>query len=351
MNTPSCPVRTGLIGYGTAGRYFHAPLIQAEPRLALVAVASSRREEIARDLPGVAAVAEPEALIDDPAIALVVIASPNASHFPLARHALEAGKHVVVDKPITVQVAEADALIALARRQGRLLSVFQNRRWDSGFLTLRALLEEDRLGEVMRYEARFDRFRPQPKSGWREAPQAPGAGVLYDLGAHLIDQALLLFGRPEAVSADVFVQRAQAQVPDAFELDLYYGRRRVLLGVSSLIAGPGPQLAVHGERASFLRDGLDGQEAALRAGRRPGMPGWGEEPPAHRARLIDGDGRETPLVNARGSYESYYRGIAAALLDGAPPPVRAEQARDALALIELAQRSAAEGRRLRWAAD
>jgi scyllo-inositol 2-dehydrogenase (NADP+) len=346
----AAPVVTGLIGYGTAGRVFHAPLIRAEPRLALAAVVSSRSEQIARELPGVSALAEAAALFADPAISLVVIATPNASHMSLATQALEAGKHVVVDKPLAVSAAEADALIALAARRGRLLSVFHNRRWDSGFLTLHTLLAEDRLGEVMRYEARFDRFRPHIKPGWREAPQTPGGGVLYDLDAHLIDQALLLFGLPEAVSADVYAQRAQAQVPDGFDVCLHYARRRVLLGASSLIAGPGPQLAAHGDRASFLRDGLDGQEAALRAGHHPGTPGWGEEPSAHRARLIDGDGRETPLVNVRGSYESYYRGIAAALLDGAAPPVRAEQARDVLRVIEAAMRSAAERRSVALAA-
>jgi len=337
-------VATGLIGYGTAGAVFHAPLIQAEPRLRLDAVASSRAERIGRELPGVRALPDAGALLADPAIELVVVATPNASHFPLAARALEAGKHVVVDKPLAVDAAQAQALIDLAARHGRLLSVFQNRRWDSGFLTLRRVLAEGRLGEVASYEARFDRFRPQIKPGWRERAEEPAGGVLYDLGAHLVDQALLLFGRPEAVEADVFAQRAQAVVPDGFELRLHYGRRRVRLGASSLMAGPGPQLAVHGERGSFLREGLDGQEAALRAGRRPGMPGWGEEPAAHAARFVDAQGHGAPLSNERGSYESYYRGIAASLRDGAPPPVRAEEARDVLRVIEAALRSSAERR-------
>ena len=336
-------IATGLIGYGMAGSVFHAPLIQAEPRLRLAAVASRRAGEIARDLPGVRAVPAADALLADPAIELVVIATPNASHYPLAAQALASGKHVVVDKPLAVTSREARQLIELAARHGRLLSVFHNRRWDSGFLTLRRVLADGLLGEVMNYEARFDRFRPQIKPGWREHGE-PGGGVLYDLGAHLIDQALQLFGLPEAVDADVLAQRTDAQVPDSFQLRLRYGRCRVALGVSTLVAGPGPQLVAHGERGSFLREGLDGQEAALKAGRRPGMPGWGEEPAAHAARWVDAQGRMEPVANEPGAYENYYRGIAASLRDGAPPPVRAEEAYDVLRVIEAARRSADEGR-------
>jgi scyllo-inositol 2-dehydrogenase (NADP+) len=272
-----------------------------------------------------------------------VIASPNACHAPLAEQALRAGKHVVVDKPFAIASADAQALIDLATERGLLLSVFQNRRWDHDFLTLRRAIDEGRLGEIYQYEARYDRFRPQPKQGWRERPE-PGAGVLYDLGAHLIDQALALFGLPESVSADVQVQRAAARADDWFHLRLRYGRRRVILGASCLAAGPGPHFSVHGDRGSFVKYGLDGQEAALKAGLRPGMPGWGEEADDLRARYTDADGHHQALANERGAYETYYRGIAAAIRDGAPPPVRAEQARDVIAVIEAALRSAAEGR-------
>jgi scyllo-inositol 2-dehydrogenase (NADP+) len=342
-HAPTAPVGTGLIGYGLAGSVFHAPLILAEPRLRLHAVASSRGEQIGRELPGVRAVADSAALIADPAVELVVIASPNASHAPLAEQALRAGKHVVVDKPFAIASADAQRLIDLAAARGRVLSAFQNRRWDHDFLTLRRTIAEGRLGEVYQYEARYDRFRPQPKQGWRERPE-PGAGVLYDLGAHLIDQALELFGLPESVSADVQVQRATAQADDWFHLRLRYGRRRVILGASCLIAGPGPHFSVHGDQGSFVKYGLDGQEAALKAGLRPGMPGWGEEPEELRARYTDAEGRSETLPHERGAYEAYYRGIAAAIRDGAPPPVRAEQARDVIVVIEAALRSAAEGR-------
>ncbi|KRF01946.1 oxidoreductase [Frateuria sp. Soil773] len=336
------PIQTGLIGYGLAGSVFHAPLLLAEPCLRLAAIATSRAGQVRSDVPSARA-CEVDALLDDPAIELVVVATPNDSHVPLAARALRAGKHVVVDKPLAVRSAEAQQLIDLASRHGRLLSVFQNRRWDAGFLALRRAIEEDRLGDIASYEARFDRFRPQPKTGWRERDE-PGAGVLYDLGAHLIDQALALFGLPELVDADVAVQRAQARVPDWFQLRLHYGRRRVLLGASTLMARPGPQLAVHGERGSFLQFGLDGQEAALKSGLRPGQPGWGALAAGGTLRLYDADGAEHVLDDARGAYEQYYRGIAASLRDGAPPPVRAEDARDTLRVIEAAMRSSAERR-------
>ncbi len=339
------PLGTGLIGYGMAGSVFHAPLIAAEPRLHLLAVASSRNEQIARELPGVRAVPDPNALIADPAIELVVIASPNASHVPLAEQALRAGKHVVVDKPFAIASADAQRLLELAATQRRVLSVFHNRRWDHDYLTLRRAVDDGLLGEIFQYEARYDRFRPQPKPGWRERPE-PGAGVLYDLGAHLIDQALQLFGLPESVSADVQMQRAGAQADDWFQLRLRYGRRRVLLGASCLAAGPGPHFAVHGERGSFVKYGMDGQEAALKAGRRPGMPDWGDPSDAPAAQYTDADGHRRELPGERGAYERYYRGIAAAILDGAAPPVRAEEARDVIAVIEAAQRSSDERREI-----
>lgn len=336
------PIQTGLIGYGLAGSVFHAPLLLAEPRLQLAAIATRRVEQVQRDVPAARA-CEVDALLDDPAIELVVIASPNASHVPLATRALRAGKHVVVDKPLAIHNAEAQQLIELAQRHDRLLSVFQNRRWDAGFLALRRAIDEGTLGEIASYEARFDRFRPQPKTGWREHDE-PGAGVLYDLGAHLIDQALVLFGLPERVDADVAVQRAQAHVPDWFQLRLHYGRRRVLLGASTLMARPGPHFAVHGDRGSLLQFGLDGQEAALKSGLRPGQPGWGALAAGGSLRLFDAQGGEQDLDATRGAYEQYYRGIAASLHEGAPLPVRPEDARDTLRVIEVAMQSAEERR-------
>lgn len=338
-------VNTGLIGYGTAGAVFHAPLIRAEPRLALTAVASRRRDDIVRALPGVRVAGSPGALIEDPDIELVVIATPNDSHHQLAAQALQAGKHVVIDKPLTATAAQADALIALARRQKRYLSVFQNRRWDGDFLTVQRLNAAGELGEIQHFEARFDRYRPLPKSGWRET-SAPGAGLLYDLGSHLIDQALQLFGWPKAVYADIQSQRAAAQADDWFQLLLRYGTRRVILGASCLVAGAGPHFAVHGDCASFVKYGMDSQEATLKAGGYPGQPGWGEGAAAERGLFTDAQGQQRRLVGDNGAYERYYAGIAASLLDGASLPVTAEQASDVIRIIEVAQRSASERREI-----
>jgi len=337
------PIPTGLIGYGTAGAFFHAPLIAAAAGLRLAAIGSRRCDDILRDFPEAKACENPQDLLADPAIELVVIATPNESHASLARAALEAGKHVVVDKPFTLNAAEAEALIALASERDRKLSVFQNRRWDNDFLTVRRLVEDGRLGEVAYYEAHFDRFRPEIKQGWRET-EAPGSGLLYDLGAHLIDQALVLFGWPLAVTADVTRQRAAARADDYFHLVLDYGRRRAVLHASVLVRDPGPRYLVHGDGGSFVKYGIDGQEAALREGRRPGGEGWGEDDAALFGRFTDADGSATTIETLPGRYTAFYDGVAAAIRDGTALPVEAREARDVIRLIEAAQVSARERR-------
>jgi len=324
-------IRVGLVGYGLAGSVFHAPLIRACERIELCAVLTTRDAPArARSL---------DELID--CSDLVVVASPNRTHFPIAKSALEAGRHVVVDKPFTVTLEEADELIALAEERQCVLSVFHNRRWDSDYLTVRDILP--RLGEIMLFEAHWDRFRPQIKPGWREQPE-PGGGVFSDLGPHLIDQALQLFGMPEAVSADIAVQRPAAAVDDYFDVTLHYDTKRVCLRCSSLIAAPRPRFAVHGTRGSYVKNGLDPQEAQLKAGLNPRDASFGIDP-------IDGlfvaaEGRAEPIPTRQGNYLAFYDAIAAAILDGAPPPVTAREARDGLALISLARRAADEGRTL-----
>jgi scyllo-inositol 2-dehydrogenase (NADP+) len=282
-------------------------------------------------------------LIERPEVDLVIIASPNQSHFPLAQAALEAGKHVVVDKPFTVTVSEADALIALAERQRRVLTVFHNRRWDGDFMTVRALLDSGRLGNVMLFEAHWDRFRPDIAQRWRELPGG-GAGLLFDLGPHLIDQALLLFGRPDAVSADLAAQREGAQVDDYFELTLHYGPMRAILASSRLIAEPRPRFALHGDGGSFVKHGLDTQEEALKAGAGPLDPGFGADPLHGIFTSPDGAREPVPTLPAR--WLSFYEAVGAAIRGEAPVPVDPADARTGLAIIELARRSSEEGRRL-----
>lgn len=325
------PIRTGLIGYGLAGSVFHAPLIRACERMELTAVLTSR------DAP--CRIGSLDELLE--ACDLVVIASPNQSHFPLAKQALEAGKHVVVDKPFTVTVEEADELIAIAEREQRLLTVFQNRRWDSDFLTLKRVLPS--LGDVRLFQAHWDRFRPAIKQGWRETGEE-GGGVWFDLGPHLVDQALQLFGMPDAVSADILTQREGAVADDYFDVVLHYGRTRVCLRASTLIADPRPRFAVHGTEASYVKHGLDPQEAALKGGADPLSPGFGID--ERTGTLTFADGRQEQVPNERGAYLAFYAAVADAVLDGAPVPVDPADARDGLALISLARESALQGRML-----
>jgi scyllo-inositol 2-dehydrogenase (NADP+) len=342
----AAPIGVGLVGYGLAGSVLHAPLVGAAPRLRLHAVASRHPGKVHRDLPAVAVVATPEELLEDPAVELVVVAAPNALHHRLAGAALRAGRHVVVDKPFATSSAAADELIALAARQGRLLSVFHNRRWDGDYLTVRHCVRTGLLGRVATYIARYDRFAPHPAGGWREGA-GPGAGVLWDLGAHLIDQALRLFGLPATVWADVGVQRPGAVADDYFHLVLGYGELRAILHAGSLVRAPGPRFEVHGDKGSFVKHGVDAQALTLEAGGRPGDPGWGIEPEDRYGTLttelagLEVTGR---LATLPGSYQSFYRAMAAAILGEGPVPVPAEEARDTVRMIEHALRSSREGR-------
>jgi scyllo-inositol 2-dehydrogenase (NADP+) len=324
-------IRVGLAGYGLAGSAFHAPLIRACERMELTAVLTSRD--------GPERVGSLDELLERSD--LVVVATPNTTHFEIASAALNAGKHVVVDKPFTVTVGEADELMALAKRRERVLTVFHNRRWDGDFLTVRKVLPQ--LAEVMLFEAHWDRFRPAIKQGWREVPQ-PGGGVLSDLGPHMIDQALTLFGMPDAISADLLAQRDGAQVDDYFDLTLHHGERRVCLRCSTLIAEPRPRFAVHGTGGSFVKYGLDPQEAQLKAGMDPRDEGFGVNPV--NGTIAFGDGAHGEVPSERGNYLAFYERVGNGIVGNLPPPVDPADARAGLMLIDLARRAAALGQRL-----
>ncbi|NII09278.1 oxidoreductase [Oleiagrimonas sp. C23AA] len=340
------PVSTGLIGFGLAGSAFHAPILDALSEFRVDAVVSSRHEAIATQLPQAAIVPQVDMLLNDTRIELVIIATPDRTHAPLAQAALEAGKHVVVDKPFCLSSTDADALIELATRKQRVLSIYQNRRWDGDFRTVQSLIKSGRMGQVSYFESHFDRFRPTPKNGWRERPDA-SEGVLFDLGAHLVDQALVLFGAPDTLIADITVQREKARVCDYLHMVLGYGKRRVVLHASTLAARPGPRFLVHGDAASYVKFGMDPQEAALRAGSRPQQdPHWGEESPEAYGQLHDGEGQVTSITTQPGDYRGYYRALAGAIRQGAPVPVSAVQARNVIAVLEAARESARQGRRL-----
>ena len=270
-------IGVGLIGYGMAARVFHAPVIESVPRLKLRKVVERSGDESRKRYPHVEVVRDADELLRDDEINLVVVATPNASHFDLARRSLLAGKHVVVEKPFTNTSAEALELIESARRQGRLLSVNHNRRWDGDFLTVREILKAGLVGRLVEYESHYDRFRDRPREGaWREE-EGPGSGILFDLGSHLIDQALVLFGSPRAVTADVRRQREFARADDNFELLLDYDGLKVTLGAGMLVREPRPRFRLHGTEGSFVKHGMDPQEEALKRGLTPSAPDWGVE--------------------------------------------------------------------------
>jgi predicted dehydrogenase len=336
----------GLVGYGFAGQTFHAPLIAAAPGLTLTAVASSAPDRVAADWPGLPVEASPAALFARDDIALAVIATPNASHYPLASAALAAGKHVVVDKPFTVNLAEAVALRDQAAAAGLTLTVFHNRRWDGDFLTLRQLIAGGALGAVVYLESHFDRYRPLVRGRWREQA-GPGSGLWYDLGPHLLDQALVLFGAPETICADLVAQRAGAVTDDYFHVQLRYGPLRVILHATMLAPAPGPRFSVHGARGSYVKLGLDTQEDQLKAGQRPPEAGWGADPLDGVLTLWSDDVSATrPLPTLPGDYPAFYTAMRDAIQGAGPNPVPPDQAITVMALLELARESAATGRTL-----
>ncbi|KAF1687368.1 oxidoreductase [Pseudoxanthomonas broegbernensis] len=344
------PLDVALLGYGLAGRVFHAPLIAATPGLRLHTVVSRDPAAVAADHPHARVVADPAQAFADPAIGLVVVATPNHTHSPLALAALDAGKHVVVDKPFALDAAEAESMIEAAGRAGRVLSVFHNRRWDADFLALRALVETGGLGDVMELHSHFDRFRPQVPDRWRDR-EGPGSGLWYDLGPHLVDQALQLFGPPLAVCADLGRQRDGASAVDWFHVRLRYARLRVLLHAGTLVPGHGLRFAAHGTGGSWIKHGLDPQEEALRAGHAPGGADWGRDPQPGAWLRVDADGtvREAAATGPRGDYTAYYARLRDALVDGAPPPVTAQEALLAMRVIDAGIASAAQGREVAFA--
>jgi predicted dehydrogenase len=341
---PSAPIRVGLIGFGFVSKTFHVPLLQATAGYKITTVSSSRPGDVTAMLVDVDVVSDPKALATHPNIDLVVIASPNETHAPLAELAMRAGHNVVVDKPFTITVEEARHLATVARENNVLLSVFQNRRWDSDFLTVQDAIRQDLTGRVVVFESRIDRYRPDVRDRWREVP-GPGAGLLYDLGPHLIDQALLLFGIPESVQATLAKQRRGARTDDFFQLVLRYGEMVATLSAGSLVSGGSARFAVHGDRASVVKQKPDIQEDQLRAGMVPGSPDWGLDP--DDAILYEGVTTDSRALKAvRGDQRGYYVALREALRGRSPNPVPPEQGATVMAIIEAALRSDKEGRRV-----
>lgn len=334
------PLQVALVGYGFVGKVFHAPLISAVDGLALHSVVSSNAEGVLADYPGVRVTPDLNDVLADPAIDLVVIATPNALHAPQAHAALDARKHVVVDKPFTVTLSEAEAVSAHAVRAERVLSVFHNRRYDADFLTLRALIADGALGAITQFESHFDRFRLEVRDRWRERV-GPGAGLWYDLGPHLLDQALLLFGAPIGITADIVVQRDGGATDDYFHVVLRYARLRVILHASTMMAANDLRFSVHGTHGSFVKAGLDSQEDALKAGRIPGDAHWGHDARPGTLTTVTGDQTGTRVIHGEpGDYRRYYASVRDAIRGTGQNPVPADQALRVMRLIECGIESA-----------
>ena len=346
------PIHVALVGYGSAGKTFHAPLISGVPGLQLTIVVSSKPDVVHADWPHTKVVPLLEDALREPDIALVVIATGNDSHFALARQALAAGKYVVVDKPCTVTLEETDELLALAREKGVVLTVFQNRRWDSDFLALKQVLASGALGRIVHFESHFDRYRPTVPDRWRER-DLPGSGLWFDLGSHLVDQAVQLFGPPDDLLVDLVAQRDGAVVNDYFHAQLRFGARhpglRVILHAGALVPAIGPRFVVHGTLGSFVKYGLDTQEDALKAGGRPqleGADGWGVDPlPATLTVPDQGIASRSVAPAPNGNYLGYYAQLRDFLLGvHADVGVTPAQVRLDMQLLTLGIASAEQGR-------
>jgi predicted dehydrogenase len=335
-------ISVGLIGYGMAGRVFHAPVIQSVPGLHLKKVVERHTDESRKRYPSIEIVRDVRALLDDEKIDLVVITTPNSSHFDLARQSLLACKHVVVEKPFTTTSDEARQLIELAGQQQRLISVHHNRRWDGDFQTVKQVLESNLLGHLVEYESHYDRYRNYPRqNAWREAEE-PGGGILYDLGSHLIDQAQVLFGLPRMITADIRVQRDFASVADNFELIMDYDNLKVTLKAGMLVREQGPRFILHGTEGSFVKYGIDPQEEALKRGLTPSEPDWGKEPRENWGTIntqIDGLHVLGQVETIAGCYQAYYRNLIDAIHGRAELAVKPEEARNTIRIIELALQS------------
>lgn len=335
------PIQTTLVGFGFSGVTFHGPLLNALPEFTVRQLVSSDPEKVHRMFPEARVVATLDEALRDEATELVVITTPTALHFEMAKQAIEANEHVLLEKPAVVTIEEGEALLALAEQHRVQVAVYQNRRYDGDFLTIEQLIETNEIGDWQLLESRFDRYRPVVRDRWREK-QGAGSGILFDLGSHLIDQALALFGEPEAVTGDVLMQRDGAETDDGFHITLHYGKRRVILRSTSFIQGPTPRFELHGTRGSYVKYGMDPQEARLASGHRADVM-LGEDEPEDFGHLQLADQAAERLATLSGNYLGYYRDLAKGLTTG-ELPVDLYDALKTMQLIEAVRKSNEEGR-------
>lgn len=337
-------IRTALVGYGSVGEKMHAPLITVCPNLDLVAVVERNQEKSKEKYPDITIYRSLEDLLEAGDADLIVIVTPNEFHFPQAKMALEAGKHVVVDKPVTIHAREARELKKIAEERGLVLSVFQNRRWDGDIRTIQRLLAEESLGRIVHFESHFDRFRPALADNWREK-DVPGNGITYDLGTHLIDQAVMLFGKPDWVYAEILSQRSGAVADDFFDISLMFGNVKARLTASVLVKAPLPRFLLLGEKGSYIKFGLDVQEKAFKAGEMPEGPNWGLEN-AEAWGELHLEHTSMAFETERGDYRLFYQNVADAIIQKHTLRVTIDEAITVLEIIEAAFQSHHEGRRI-----
>lgn len=343
-------IRTGIIGFGLSGRVFHAPFVDIVDGFELSKISTANPDNIRiaqKTYPSATIVPDGHSIINDDNIDLVIVTSPNTVHFDWAKAALLANKHVVVEKPFTVTLAEAEELIQLAKQKKKILTIYHNRRFTSDTKTVKKILESDVLGDVVDYETHFDRFRPQPKPGaWRE-DALPGSGIFYDLGSHLIDQSLYFFGMPQAVTAHIQAVRPWAKADDSFDVKLHYPTHTATLKSATLAKIPGPTYQIHGTKGSFIKYGLDVQEGNLDNGAIPNTSDWGMEPESIWGTLkTECKGIEicSVIESEKGDYRDYFINLRDAILGKTEIAVTAEEGANVMKIIELAIKSDKERR-------
>ena len=340
-------IGVGLASFGLSGRVFHAPLLRYNRRFAIKRIVERSKNEAQALYPDTVVSKSFDDLLHDDSIDLIVVNTPDQTHFEYAKKSLEAGKHVIVEKPFTQTVAQAEALIALAQKQRRVLSVFQNRRWDGDFLTVRQILERKLLGRLVDYESHYDRYRNSIQAETWKEKRSEGTGLLYNLGSHLIDQAFVLFGIPEAVTAHIKIVRTGGEVDDWFDVRLHYADVNVVLRSSYLVRETGPRFILHGTKGSFIKSGLDPQEEALKQGLLPGGTDWGKEAHEWWGLLnsdIDGVHKKVIIETQPGRYDAFYDDIYECITRGKEPAVKPDEALNVIRIIEAAQQSNAERR-------
>ncbi|HWB28199.1 MAG TPA: Gfo/Idh/MocA family oxidoreductase [Chitinophagaceae bacterium] len=335
----SSPIKTGLVGFGVAGKFMHAPFLKVRPEYYNIVSVLERHDTASKALfPGAQIVHNMDELLATD-IDLVIITTPNDTHLPYTKQALLAGKNVVLEKPFTINTADAKELIDLAKAQNKILSVFHNRRYVTDFLTIKEIIGQKLLGDVHDYEAHYDRYRPAAKpNAWREEP-LPGSGIWYDLGAHIIDQALYLFGLPATITATIKNQRSHARATDYFDVRLDYGFLSVTLKSGMLVREQGPRYIIHGIKGSFLKYGEDPQEVYLRAGKLPTeVPNWGIESEEFCGLLhteINGEEVKKKYPTLKGDYGFYYDNLYNTIVNGAELREKPEHGYNTIRIVEL----------------